>query len=247
MKATKENYEELLKEIASNYNLSEVTSVNQRNGYPSGIITLLEGLESEAQAQEILDRYEDAKLYELQWREGWNTRYRLNSDVANRAYEADDLWSNDNISSIWRKGDSVKELEIFYLGEGQEDNAERIIKDFSGSGIELAKPQTPFAECGIAEYEAFVAAAEEKLYDSEQTLDDARARIEDIKDTISWVQKFRDEFLRLKAGEALVIENNWSYRTIEEKSMEWYDGDVTHRCIAVGFDPKDLPSEDEDE
>lgn len=247
MKATKENYLELLNEIADNYNLYGVTSVNQRNGYPSGIITLLEGLESEEQAQEILDKYEGAKLFELQWKEGWDTRYRLNSDVANRAYEADGLWRDDSVSSIWRKGDSVKELEIFYLGEGQEDDAERIIEDFSGIGLELAKPQTPFSECGIDEYEAFIAAAEELLYDSEQTLDEAERKIEKIKDAVKWVKDFRDEFLRLKAGEALIIENNWSYRTIEEKSMYWSDGDVTYRCIAIGFDPFFLPSEEEDD
>ena len=80
MKATKENYKQLRDVIANDYNLSEVTSVIHRSGYPSGRITLLEGLDSEAQAQEILDKYEGAKLFELEWKDGWVTRYRCNSD-----------------------------------------------------------------------------------------------------------------------------------------------------------------------
>lgn len=247
MKATKENYMELLSEIADNYSLFGVTSVNQRNGYPSGIITLLEGLESEAQAQEILDKYEGAKLFELQWKDGWNTRYRLNCDVANRAYEADDLWKDDDISSVWNYGDKVKNLEIYYLGDAFESELKNLIEVLNASNIEVPELKVAIRECGLDEFRAVVEAAEE-AEEAEELFDSSTMwTIEELRREIDWVEELREEFLALRSGEALVVDNSRSYRRVKATSMEWYDGDVTHRCIAIGFDPKDLPSEDEEE
>lgn len=244
MKTTKINYIERLSEIAAEFDLQEVPSVSEYNGYPAGIIPLLVGLESEEQALAIREKYEDVKFFELQTKEGWNTYYRLNSLVEPYPYEAD-----NDCSALWRESDKLHELEVYYLGEGLSDEAESLISDCSDFGLKLDKPATPYEECGIAEYEVFLDAAEALVYEDESG-DDLSCllhSIAEMRKTVDWVKDFRSEFNSLKANEVLVIENNWSTRRIKEKSMSWHDGDVTYRCIAVGFDPSLLSDENEDE
>ena len=248
MKTTKNNYIERLSEIAVEFNLQEITSVSEYNGYPAGIIPLLVGLESEEQALAIREKYEDVKFFELQTKEGWNTYYRLNSWVEPYSYEADNDW-DDSVSALWRKSDKVDDLEIYYLGEGLKYEAECLISDFADFGLTLDKPASPYEDCGIVEYEAFLDAAEELIYEDEsgEDLSCLLRSIAEMRKTVDWVKDFRKQFLALKDNEVLIIENNWSTRVVKEKSMSWYDGDVTYRCIAVGFDPSLLSEANEDE
>lgn len=249
MRTTKQNYIEQLSEIAAEFNLQEITSVSEYNGYPAGIIPLLGGLESEEQALAIREKYGDVDFFELQQKDGWNTWYRLNSWIEPRAYEASNEWNDDSVSALWRKADNLHELEAYYLGEGLEDEAERLISDCTDFGLTLSKPAIPYEDCGIAEYEAFLDEAENLVYEDESSDDTSclLRSIAEMRKTVDWVKDFREEFNSLKANEVLIIENNWSTRRVEEKSMSWYDGDVTYRCIAVGFDPSLLSDEDEDE
>ena len=250
---TKENYREYLADIEAEFNLEEVTSVSARNGYPEGIIPLMVGLESEEQANEILAKYPKAMFFELEWKDGWNTKYRLNHLSGPRCYEADDeLKYDDDISGLWRKCDDIKEFEIFYLGEGLQDECEELREDLNKLGLSLDEPMKKYEDCGIDEYTEFYERANKLVIDAQN---DETAEIpeyvfeelEEIHKRLQEVREMRQELEELEDGEVLVVDNYWRtrVRVIDEKSMYWYDGDVTHRCIAVGFDPWFLPNEDE--
>ena len=250
-RVTKENYREYLADIEAEFNLEEVTSVSTRNGYPEGIIPLMVGLESEEQANEILAKYPQVEFFELEWKDGWNTRYRLNHLSGPRCYEADDeLKYDDDISGLWRKSDDIKEFEIFYLGEGLQYECEELISDLDELGLSLDEPQKNYEDCGIEEYTEFYERAD-KLVTEAQNDEIADIpeyvfeELEEIHQRVQEVREMRQELEELKDGEVLIIDNCWRTRVIDEKSMYWYDGDVTYRCIAVGFDPWFLPSEDE--
>ena len=246
---TKENYREYLADIEAEFNLEEVTSVSARNGYPEGIIPLMVGLESEEQANEILEKYPQVEFYELEWRDGWNTKYRLNHLSGPRCYEADDeLKYDDDISGLWRKGDDIKEFEVFYLGEGLQYECEELREDLNDLGLSLDKPQKNYEDCGIDEYTEFYERANKLVIDAQNEIDIPEYVLEEgeeIHKRLKEVIDMRQELEELKDGEVLIIDNCWRTRVIDEKSMYWYDGDVTYRCIAVGFDPWFLPSEDE--
>lgn len=247
---TKENYREYLADIEAEFNLEEVTSVSARNGYPEGILPLMVGLESEEQANEILEKYPQVEFYELEWRDGWNTRYRLNHLSGPRCYEADDeLKYDDDISGLWHKGDDVREFEVFYLGEGLQDECEELREDLNKLWLRLDKPQKNYEDCGIDEYTEFCERAYNILTTAQKGIVEIPAflfdELEEIQNRVQEVIDMRQELEELKDGEVLVIDNCWRTRVIDEKAMDWYDGDVTHRCIAVGFDPDFLPSEEE--
>lgn len=246
---TKSNYREYLADIEAEFNLEEVTSVSARNGYPEGIIPLMVGLESEEQANEIIAKYPQVEFYELEWKNGWNTRYRLNHLSGLRCYEADDELKYDNdISELWHKGDYIKEFEIFYLGDILQDVCEELIRDLNELELTLDKPQKNYEDCGIEEYTEFynranklVTAAKKGIVEIPEYVFD---ELEEIHQRVQEVREVRQEFTSLHDGEVLIIDYCWRTRVIDEKSMSWYDGDVTHRCIAVGFDPYFLPSEE---
>lgn len=248
---TKENYREYLADIEAEFNLEEVTSVSARNGYPEGILPLMVGLESEEQANEILEKYPQVEFYELEWREGWNTRYRLNHLSGPRCYEADDELKYDNdISGLWRKGDDIKEFEVFYLGDGLQDECEELIRDLNELGLALDEPQKNYEDCGIEEYNEFCKRADKLVTDAQnnETADIPEyvfEELEEIQKRVQEVIDMREELLSLHDGEALRVDLERATRVMQEKSMTYYDGDVTYRCIAVGFDPWFLPSEDE--
>lgn len=247
---TKENYREYLADIEAEFNLEEVTSVSARNGYPEGIIPLMVGLESEEQANEILEKYPQVEFYELEWKEGWNTRYRLNHLSGPRCYEADDELKYDNdISGLWHKGDNVREFEVFYLGEGLQYECEELIRDLNELGLTLDEPMKNYEDCGIDEYNEFCKRADNILTAAKKGIVEIPAylfdELEEIHQRLQEVIDMRQELEELEDGEALIIDNCWRTRVINEKSMYWYDGDVTHRCIAAGFDPDFLPSEEE--
>lgn len=248
---TKENYEEYLADIEAEFNLEEVTSVSARNGYPEGILPLMVGLESEEQANEILEKYPQVEFYELEWRDGWNTRYRLNHLSSPRCYEADDELKYDNdISGLWRKGDSIKEFEIFYLGDGLQDECEELIKDLNELGLSIDEPQKKYEDCGIEEYNEFYERADKLVTDAQndETADIPEyvfEELEEIQNRVQEVIDMRQELLSLHDGEVLRVDLERGTRVMQEKSMSYYDGDVTYRCIAVGFDPDFLPSEEE--
>ena len=247
---TKSNYREYLADIEAEFNLYEVTSVSARNGYPEGIIPLMVGLESEEQANEILAKYPQVEFYELEWKDGWNTRYRLNHLSGPRCYEADDELKYDNdISGLWRKTDDIKEFEVFYLGDGLQYECEELISDLDELGLTLDKPQKNYEDCGIEEYTEFYERANKLVIDAQRNEIDIPEYVfeegEEIHKRLQEVIDMRQELEELKDGEVLIIDNCWRTRVIDEKSMYWYDGDVTYRCIAVGFDPYFLPSEEE--
>lgn len=249
-RVTKENYREYLADIEAEFNLEEVTSVSARNGYPEGIIPLMVGLESEEQANEILAKYPQVEFYELEWRDGWNTRYRLNHLSGPRCYEADDELKYDNdISGLWRKGDDIKEFEIFYLGEGLQDECEELRRDLNELWLRLDKPTKKYDDCGIDEYTEFLERADNIITTAKKGIVEIPEYIfeelEEIQNRVQEVIDMRQELLSLHDGEALRVDLERDTRVMQEKSMSYYDGDVTHRCIAVGFDPDLLPSEDE--
>ena len=246
---TKSNYEEYLADIEAEFNLDEVTSVSARNGYPEGILPLLVGLESEKQANEILAKYPQVEFYELEWKEGWNTRYRLNHLSSPRCYEADDeLEFDNNISGLWHKSDDIKEFEIFYLGDGLQYECEELIRDLRTLGLSIDEPQKNYEDCGVAEYQDFIKQVEKILVDNVNVSDYIKVLLHEMKERVNEVINMRQELEELEDGVALRIDNNNQTQLVDEKSMYWYDGDVTHRCIAVGFDPWLLPEEEiEDE
>ena len=249
-RVTKENYREYLADIEAEFNLEEVTSVSARNGYPEGIIPLMVGLESEEQANEILAKYPQVEFFELEWKDGWNTKYRRNHLSGPRCYEADDELKYDNdISGLWRKCDDIKEFEIFYLGEGLQYECEELIRDLNKLGLTLDEPQKNYEDCGIDEYNEFYERANKLVIDAQHNEIDIPEYVfeegEEIHNQLQEVIDMRQELEELEDGEALVVDNCWRTRVMQEKSMSYYDGDVTHRCIAVGFDPWFLPSEEE--
>ena len=249
-KVTKSNYEEVLANIAAEFELEKFTSVSSPIGYPEEEYTLLEGLQSEEQANEILAKYPKAMFFEVEWRDGWKTKYRRNHLSGPRCYEADDELKYDNdISGLWRKGDDIKEFEIFYLGEGLQYECEELIRDLNELELTLEKPQKNYEDCGVEEYTEFYERANKLVIDAQRNEIDIPEYVfeegEEIHNQLQEVIDMRQELEELKDGEVLIIDNCWRTRVIEEKSMYWYDGDVKHRCIAVGFDPWFLPNEDE--
>ena len=243
---TKENYRDYLADIEAEFNLDEVTSVSARNGYPEGILPLLVGLESEKQANEIIAKYPQVIFVELEWKDGWNTRYRLNHLSGPRCYEADDeLKYDDNISGLWHKGDDIKEFEVFYLGEGLQYECEELIRDLNELGLTLDEPQKNYEDCGVAEYQDFIKQVEKILVDNVNVSDYIKVLLHEMKERVNEVINMRQELEELEDGEALRVDLQRETRVMQEKSMSYYDGDVTHRCIAVGFDPWFLPSEEE--
>lgn len=242
---TKENYEEVLANIAAEFDLEQFTSVSARNGYPEGILPLLDGLKSEEQVNEIVTKYPKAILFEVEWKEGWQTKYRRNEGVRNESYTADmELGQNEY---VWYKGEE-EELERAYL-EGLDYQCEELIDSLAGSGIRLDKPEKRYDDCRIAEYRSFAEKAEEVIEQAEEEGKEielyASKRLSEIKETIDEVIEMKNELQSLTDGQVLIVDEYHSTRISYEKAMDWYDGDVTHRCIAVGFDPWFLPSEEE--
>ena len=248
---TKENYRDYLADIEAEFNLEEVTSVSNGNGYPEGILPLMVGLESEEQANEIIAKYPQVEFYELEWKDGWNTYYRLNHLSGPRCYEADDeLKYDDDISGLWHKGDDIKEFEVFYLGEGLQYECEELIRDLNELGLTLDEPMKKYEDCGIEEYNEFYERADKLVTDAQnkETADVPEyvfEELEEIQNRVQEVREMRQELISLNNGEVLRVDLCRQTRVMQEKSMSYYDGDVTHRCIAVGFDPWFLPSEDE--
>ena len=241
---TKENYRDYLADIEAEFNLEEVTSVSNGNGYPEGILPLLVGLDSEEQANEILAKYPQAIFVEVEWKEGWNTKYRRNYLTTPKCYKAVDELEFDN-AILWHKGDDIKEFEIFYLGEGLQYECEELIIDLRKLGLSIDEPRKNYEDCGVAEYQDFIKQVEKILVDNVIVSDYIKVLLHEMKERVNEVINMRQELEELEDGVALRIDNNNQTQLVDEKSMYWYDGDVTHRCIAVGFDPWFLPSENE--
>lgn len=250
-RVTKSNYEEVLANIAAEFDLEKFTSVSSPIGYPEEEYTLLEGLQSEEQANEILEKYPQVEFYEVEWKDGWRTKYRRNHLHSPKCYKAEDeLEFDNNISGLWHKGDNVREFEVFYLGEGLQDECEELIRDLNKLGLTLEKPQKNYEDCGIEEYTEFCKRVDklittiqydEIVYIPEYVFEE----LEEIQNRVQEVIGMRQELLSLHDGEVLRVDLERGTRVMQEKSMSYYDGDVTHRCIAVGFDPWFLPSEEE--
>lgn len=249
-KVTKSNYEEVLANIAAEFDLEKFTSVSSPIGYPEEEYTLLEGLQSEEQAIEILAKYPKVMFFEVEWKDGWKTKYRRNHLHSPKCYKAEDeLDYDNNISGLWHKGDDIKEFEVFYLGEGLQYECEELREDLNKLWLRLDKPQKNYEDCGIEEYTEFCNRADKILTAAQKGIVEIPAclfdELEEIQKRVQEVIDMRQELEELEDGEVLIVDNCWRTRVIEEKSMSYYDGDVTYRCIAVGFDPNFLPSEEE--
>ena len=151
---------------------------------------------------------------------------------------------------IWRKSDDIKEFEIFYLGDGLQYECEELIRDLNELGLTLDEPQKNYEDCGIEEYTEFYETADKIVTDAQnkETADVPEyvfEELEEIQNRVQEVREMRQELISLNNGEVLRVDLCRQTRVMQEKSMSYYDGDVTHRCIAVGFDPWFLPSEDE--
>lgn len=257
--ATKKNYREILDDIAAEFGLNYVTSVDSYNGYPSGIITLLDGLESEEVVEQIKQKYPQIKIYELQWKNGWNTRFRLNSDCSNSSYTFDDEITHyaDDYSSFWSKSDNSHDIELFYLGECCEDDARDIIWNLHRIDKTLCITNNKaWQECGIAEYQNFLNAVntiveniefgDNELSEYEQDdFSEAKKHIKNIEKRVEMTKEFVNMFNGMGTNEGLIIDLGMSPRLFPYKSMSYYDGDVTHKCFAVGFDPDSLSNNDD--
>lgn len=193
-----------------------------------------------------MKKYPQAILFEVEWKEGWNTKYRRNAGVSNEAYTADmELGQNEY---VWNKCEE-EELERAYL-EGLDYQCEELIDSLAGSGIRIDKPEKEYDDCRIAEYRSFAEKAEEAIAKAEEEGKEielyASKRLSEIKETIDDVVEMKHELQRLTDGQVLIVDEYHRTRISYEKSMDWYDGDVTHRCIAVGFYPEDLPADEEE-
>lgn len=259
--ATKKNYREILDDIAAEFGLNHVTSVNSYNGYPSGIITLLDGLESEEQVEQIIQKYPQIRIFELQWKNGWDTRFRRDNNHPNTAYSLEDEVCHycDDYSSWWQKSDNPHDIELFYLGETCEDDARNAIWNLHHIDKTLSiRNNKPWDECGIAEYQNFLNAINTIIEDIEfgdneldeyknEHLSEAKEHIEKIEKRVEMTKEFVDLFDNMNVNDGLVIDLDNHARTFPLKSMKYYDGDVTHKCLAVGFDPEFLPNTDTEE
>ena len=248
-KVTKSNYEDVLNKIAAEFNLEKFTSVSSNNGYPEEEYSLLEGLQSEEQANEILAKYPQAIFVEVEWLDGWRRKYRRNYLTTPRCYKAvDELDFDNNISGLWHKGDDVREFEVFYLGDGLQDEAERLIAALQDEmNTKINEPDKDYYDCGVAEYQDFIKQVEKILVEADYVSDYIKVLLHEMKERVQEVINMRQELEELEDGVALRIDNYNQTQLVDEKSMYWCDGDITHRCIAVGFMPYFLPDNDNEE
>lgn len=247
-KVTKSNYEDVLNKIAAEFNLEKFTSVSSNNGYPEEEYSLLEGLQSEEQANEILAKYPQAIFVEVEWLDGWRRKYRRNYLHSPKCYKAEDkLDFDNNISGLWHKGDDVREFEVFYLGDGLQDEAERLIAALQDEmNTKINEPDKDYYDCGVVEYQDFISQVEKILVEADNVSDYIKVLLHEMKERVQEVIDMRQELEELEDGVALEIDNYNQTQLVNEKSMYWCDGDVTHRCIAVGFIPYFLPDNEEE-
>lgn len=247
-KVTKSNFEDVLNKIAAEFNLEKFTSVSSNNGYPEEEYTLLEGLQSEEQANEILAKYPQAIFVEVEWLDGWRRKYRRNYLTTPRCYKAiDELEFDNNISGLWHKGDDVREFEVFYLGDGLQDEAERLIAALQDElNAKIKEPDKDYYDCGVTEYQDFISQVEKILVEADNVSDYIKVLLHEMQERVNEVINMRQELEELEDGVALRIDNYNQTQLVDEKSMYWCDGDVTHRCIAVGFMPYFLPDNEEE-
>lgn len=107
-----------------------------------------------------------------------------------------------------------------------------------------------YEDCGVEEYTEFYERADKLVTDAQndETADIPEYVFEELEEIQSRVQEIinmRQELEELEDGEVLRVDLERGTRVMQEKSMSYYDGDVTYRCIAVGFDPWFLKDEEE--
>ena len=252
MEVTKSNYEEALDELETMFGLKQITSVSNGNGYPEGILPLLIGLEDEEQVEQILKEFPQAILYELEWKNGWTTYYRLNKNVFNEAYDYMEILKYDNdIIGLWTNLDNSEEIGKWHLGDALQDECNNLIRDLNNLGLQLEPPTKSYEDCGVSEYQEFCERANKLIINAQNNDIDIPMYIEDelneIEDRLKNVVEIIEEVKKLQDDQLLAVDYELHTDIKPMKSMSYYDDDVTHRCIAVGFDPDLLPEEDEDE
>jgi hypothetical protein len=243
---SKKNYWETLEEIREKYDLKEVTTVNNQNGYPSGIWTMLKDFKKEEQAAEIAREYSQAQFFEISWRDGWNTAYRRNHlHGAPEAYTAWDMAKLEGVDYLFSKS-QIKDCEE-YLAQNCESYAYEIINDFEHEDKTLTIKEDPT----ISDCEEFYSKANElaEYIDEEEDgcplyiwndLNALAAEIKNSKDILEEVKKIKDT-------ELFGFDNDGYLHVFPEKSMVASDGDVTTYAIAVGFGYWDLDEEEDEE
>lgn len=97
---TRENYREVLENIAEQNGLEVVNTTEGRNGYPIGIMPMLKGFESFEQFKTIAIQYPQLDHFELEKKDGWQLWYRKH-DYFTCSYSLDDVL-NDN-KNWWYK------------------------------------------------------------------------------------------------------------------------------------------------
>jgi hypothetical protein len=100
LKITRENYREVLENIAEQNGLDVVNTTEGANGYPIGIMPMLKGFETFEQFKTIANQYPQLNHFSLDKKDGWQLWYRK-SDYFTGAFELDDTY--DNNSNIWYK------------------------------------------------------------------------------------------------------------------------------------------------
>lgn len=72
----RENYREVLENIAEQYDLEVVNTTDKGNGYPSNIMPMLIGFKDFEQFKTISNEYQQLNHFALDKKDGWQLYYR---------------------------------------------------------------------------------------------------------------------------------------------------------------------------
>lgn len=101
---TRENYREVLENIAEQNGLEVVNTTEGRNGYPIAIMPMLKGFESFEQFETIANQYPQLNHFELRKKDGWQLWYRQSDDFP-CSYKLDIVVNNNQ--NYWYKTDKL--------------------------------------------------------------------------------------------------------------------------------------------
>lgn len=125
-KITKENYREVLENIAEQNGLDVVNTTEGRNGYPIGIMPMLKGFESFEQFKLIASQYPILNHFKLEKKDGWQLWFR-ESDYFTYPFELDNYAINKNIWYKYEKDEYIyhsllSTFEVFFSDIYQQES-----------------------------------------------------------------------------------------------------------------------------